>query len=117
MLAVTCFGLVLRQRLSSVPPPAVVVDLVASPWTRIDALGDRPLARFDPLGPPSGALPEGDPRGHALRLQVEAHTLAVAVQPGPDRVRRAMAYREALSAELSETAAWPGLVDALWGPG
>ncbi|MCK6503723.1 hypothetical protein L6R53_10045 [Myxococcota bacterium] len=105
------------------PPPPVVVDLLAPPLARVEALGDRTLASSPagrPLARPPASAPAAPPpavvQGHALRLRLEGHGLAIAEVLGPERVAWGLARREDLSAQHAETAAWRDLVVTLQGP-
>lgn len=115
-LGLLCLGLAVVRRLGA-ESALVVVDPLAPPLTRIASLGDRTLGPAMSPGPPPRPPPpaggHGDPRGHNLRLQVEADALAIAEVLGPERVGWALAEREALSATLAETATWRALVEVL----
>jgi len=117
ILVLLCLGLALGRRLAA-PPGLVVVDPLAPPLTRIASLGDRTVGP-EPRPPPQRRPPPSggaDPRGHSLRLAVEADALAIAEVLGPERVGWALAQREELSAAYAETATWQALVEELEGP-
>lgn len=115
-LALAACVLALAAWRRGAPPPPLVVDLLAPPLTRVGALGDRTLGP-EPGSLPPATPPPADPRGHALRLRLEAHGLAMAEVLGPERVAWGLARREELSAAHAETAAWQDLVVALQAPG
>lgn len=130
LLALCCLGLAARTRWAP-PAPLVIVDPLAPPLTRIAALGDRSIGLpAAPPGPALGGAPQGpplagqgpppappaDPRGHALRVQVEADALALAELLGPEQLEWALAQRERLSATYAETAAWQELALRLQAP-
>jgi len=133
-LAAAAAGFVLVAAVAQRPAPfdEVVIQPVAPPLTRIQALGDAPLAGATPppgpprspggppMGPPPGPPPGPPsdaggalPPGQLLRLQVEADAIAMAEVLGPERVDAAIARREALSAMVGEAATWSGLVSRL----
>ena len=129
-LAAAAAGFVMVAAVAQRPAPfdEVVIQPVAPPLTRIQALGDAPLAGATPppgpprspgpppMGPPPGPPSDAGgalPPGQLLRLQVEADAIAMAEVLGPERVDAAIARREALSAMVGEAATWSGLVSRL----
>lgn len=117
--------------------PLAILHPVAPPLTRLDALGDHPLASgqatppnalrravdrviaatgdadqrmlSDDVRASESALTPLRGRAGALRHEVTADALAIAGVLGPERLAAVVAARESLARSVGETAVWAEL--------